>query len=223
MQPERPQSEFVNHARLQRCLIFTSRANGCGDLRSSKMMRRTLSALGIVTTILVAGCAGPAYRTDLFRAQVNAPYTLASGDRIRVIVFGQDAISNSYAVSGSGHISLPLGGEIAIGGLTTSETERAIEARLRAGFLRDPHVSVEVEAFRPFFVLGEVTVAGQYPYINGMTAQKAVAIAGGFTARGYQGAIDITRVINGTPVTGAVPLTFPIRPGDTITVQERIF
>lgn len=172
--------------------------------------------------LLLAGCA-QTYQTDLFRAQVNAPYTLASGDRIRVIVFGQDAISNSYAVSGSGHVSLPLTGDIAVGGMTTAETERTIESRLRAGYLRDPHVSVEVEAFRPFFVLGEVTTAGQYPYINGMTAQKAVAIAGGFTPRGNQHAVDITRMVNGAPVTGAVPLTYPIRPGDTVTVEERFF
>lgn len=186
-------------------------------------MRRLFSALSLTTAIVLAGCAGPAYRTDLFRAQLNAPYTLASGDRIRVIVFGQDAISNSYAVGGTGHISLPLTGDIAVGGMTTADAEHTIEGRLRAGFLRDPHVSVEVEAFRPFFVLGEVTAAGQYPFINGMTAQKAVAIAGGFTARGYKGAVDITRVVNGTPVTGAVPLTYPIRPGDTVTVEERIF
>jgi polysaccharide export outer membrane protein len=186
-------------------------------------MRRLLSALGLTAAILMAGCAGPAYRTDLFRAQLNAPYTLASGDRIRVIVFGQDAISNSYSVGGSGHIALPLAGDVQVGGLTTDQTQSAIEARLRAGFLRDPHVSVEVEAYRPFFVLGEVTAAGQYPYVNGMTAQKAVAIAGGFTPRGYQKSVDITRVINGTPVTGAVPLTYPIRPGDTVTIQERIF
>lgn len=183
-------------------------------------MRRHLTALGLV--LLLAGC-GQTYQTDLFRAQVNAPYTLASGDRIRVIVFGQDAISNSYAVSGSGHVSLPLTGEIAVGGMTTAETERTIESRLRAGYLRDPHVSVEVEAFRPFFVLGEVTAAGQYPYINGMTAQKAVAIAGGFTPRGNQRAVDITRIVNGVPVTGTVPLTYPIRPGDTVTVEERFF
>ena len=129
----------------------------------------------------------PTYRTDAFRAQLTAPYTLASGDRIRVIVFGQDAISNSYAVNGSGMISMPLIGDVAVVGLTTTETERLIENRLRAGFLRDPHVSVEVEAFRPFFVLGEVTTAGQYPFINGMTVQKAIAVAGGFSARADRG------------------------------------
>lgn len=185
-------------------------------------MRRTLSALGLACLALLGGCSKP-YRTDLFRAQANAPYALASGDRVRVIVFGQDNISNSYAVNGSGHIAMPLAGEMSVGGLTTVEAERLIEGHLKAGYLRDPHVSVEVEAFRPFFVLGEVTVAGQYPFVNGMTVQKAVAIAGGFTPRGYQGGVALTRTVDGLPVTGEVPLTFPLRPGDTLTVEERIF
>ncbi len=185
-------------------------------------MRRAFSVLGLVSLALLGGCAKP-YRTDLFRAEANAPYALASGDRVRVIVFGQDNISNSYAVSGSGHISMPLAGDVTVGGLTTAEAERVIQGRLQAGYLRDPHVSVEVEAFRPFFVLGEVTTAGQYPFVNGMTVQKAIAIAGGFTPRGYQRGVALTRAVNGVPVTGEVPLTFPLRPGDTVTVEERIF
>ena len=186
------------------------------------MLRRAVCTLGLVSAILLGGCA-PSYRTDLFRAQADAPYVLASGDRVRVIVFGQDNISNSYAVNGAGRISLPLAGDVTVGNLTTGEAEHAIEGRLRAGFLRDPHVSVEVEAFRPFFVMGEVATAGQYPFINGKTAQKAIALAGGFTPRGYKAAVDLTRSVNGVPVTGSVPLTFPLRPGDTVTVEERFF
>jgi polysaccharide export outer membrane protein len=140
-----------------------------------------------------------------------------------VIVFGQDALSNSYSVGGSGNISMPLVADVPVYGMTTAQAERAIEARLRNGYLRDPHVSVEVEAFRPFFVLGEVTAAGQYPFINGMTIRKAIAVAGGFTARGYQQDAEITRIIDGVPIVGRFPLDTPIRPGDTITVEERIF
>ena len=157
------------------------------------------------------------------RAQLNAPYLLASGDRVRVIVFGQDSLSNSFAVDGAGNISMPLIGLVKAHGLTTADLGRAIEARLHDGYLRDPRVSVEVEAFRPFFVLGEVTTSGQYPFINGMTVQNAVAVAGGFTPRGAQDYVDITRIIDERPVTASVPLTFPLRPGDTITVKERFF
>lgn len=186
-------------------------------------MRSIALAACLLGAVSLAGCATPTYRTDAFRAQLTAPYALASGDRIRVIVFGQDAISNSFAVNGSGMISMPLIGDVAVVGLTTTESERLIENRLRSGFLRDPHVSVEVEAYRPFFVLGEVTTAGQYPFINGMTVQKAIAVAGGFSARADRGTADITRMIKGTQITARVPLSYPLRPGDTITVEERFF
>jgi polysaccharide export outer membrane protein len=118
---------------------------------------------------------------------------------------------------------MPLIGSVPVYGKDPAAVEREIAARLRNGFVRDPRVSVEVEAFRPFYVLGEVTTAGQYPYVEGMTTQTAVAIAGGFGPRGYQGGVDLTRIIDGQPVTGRVPLDFPVRPGDTIMVRERIF
>ena len=176
-----------------------------------------------VAAALLQGCASLHLRNDLFQASLNQPYTLASGDRVRVIVFGQDSLSNSYAVGGSGSISMPLIADVPVYGMTTLQAERTIEGRLRAGFLRDPKVSIEVEAYRPFFVLGEVNAAGQYPFINGMTLRKAIAVAGGFTPRGFQREALITRVIDGVPEVGRFPLDMPIRPGDTITVEERIF
>ncbi len=161
--------------------------------------------------------------SELFEANVNTPYTLASGDRLRVIVFGQDALTNSYSVDSAGRISMPLIGLINSQGTTTAALERAIEGRLRNGYLREPKVSVEVEAYRPFYVLGEVTTAGQYPFVNGLTIQKAVAIAGGFGPRATKWTVDVTRVIDGVPATATVPLTYPVNPGDTITVRERFF
>jgi len=186
-------------------------------------MRRTLALLCVIATGIVAGCSAPQYRADLMRAQLNAPYLLASGDRVRVIVFGQDGLSNSFAVDGAGNIAMPLIGIVKAYGLTTADLSRSIEARLREGYLRDPRVSVEVEAFRPFFVLGEVTTSGQYPFINGMTVQNAIAVAGGFTPRGEKDSVEITRIVNGQAITASVPLTFPLRPGDTITAKERFF
>lgn len=194
-------------------------------LASKRVARKTLAlATAIMTSALLSSCAAPGdYRLELFAASANAPYTLAAGDRLRVIVFGQDSLSNNYAVDGAGRIAMPLIGSVPVQGRTVPEVEREIAARLRNGFIREPRVSVEVEAFRPFFVLGEVTTAGQYPFVEGMTARTAVAIAGGFGPRGYQGAVDITRVIDGYPVTGRVPLDTAVRPGDTVTVKERIF
>jgi len=188
------------------------------------MTKRSALPLSIFLAGFLAGCAAPGdYRPELLAAPPLNRYTLAAGDRLRVIVFGQDSLSNSYAVDGSGRISMPLIGTVPVYGRDPVAVEHEIAERLRAGFVREPRVSVEVEAFRPFFVLGEVTSAGQFPYVEGMTVRTAVAIAGGFGPRGYQGGVDLTRVINGEAITGRVPLDTLVRPGDTIMVRERIF
>lgn len=192
---------------------------------SKRVARNTLTlAIAVMTSGLLSACAVPGnFQPALLATSASEPYTLAAGDRLRVIVFGQDSLSNTYSVDGAGRIAMPLIGSVPVQGRTVPDVEREIAARLRNGFVREPRVSVEVEAFRPFFVLGEVTNAGQYPYVEEMTARTAIAIAGGFGPRGYQGAVDLTRIIDGCPVTGRVPIDTPIRPGDTITVRERIF
>lgn len=186
-------------------------------------MRCLTIVLTLCAALFAAGCAPGAHYAASPEIRTNEPYTLASGDRLRVIVFGQDALSNYYSVDGSGHISMPLIGLVPAHGLTTVALERAIENRLRNGFLREPRVAVEVEAYRPFFVLGEVAAAGQYPYINGMTVQNAIAVAGGFTPRGYRWSAELTRVVDGRTITASVPITQTVRPGDTIVVRERLF
>ena len=128
--------------------------------------------VAMLATAFLSGCASQSATIATPSASVETPYRLGSGDRLRVIVFGQDNLSNSYSVDGAGDISMPLIGRVRAQGLATAELERTIEARLRQGFLREPSVSVEVEAYRPFFVLGEVALAGQYPFIMGMTVQN---------------------------------------------------
>ena len=156
-------------------------------------------------------------------AEAHGPYTLDSGDRLRVVVFGQDGLSNSYLVDASGHIAMPLIGSVSARGLTTDELSSRIGERLRQGFVREPHVAVEVEAYRPFFILGEVTQPGQYPYVADMTVETAVAIAGGFGPRAYRQTVVVTRTVRGQQVRMTVPTGYPLRPGDTVNVQERWF
>lgn len=151
----------------------------------------------------------------------DAPYALDSGDKLRVVVFGQEGLSNSYAVDGAGKIAMPLIGAVEARGKTTDDLGRAIAQQLRKGFVREPHVAVEVETYRPFFVLGEVNNAGQYAYVNGMTVETAVAIAGGFSPRAYKTGATVARLVEGRVVHVFVPISYPLRPGDTITVEER--
>jgi polysaccharide export outer membrane protein len=151
------------------------------------------------------------------------PYTLDSGDRLRVVVFGQDGISNAYTVDAGGNVNLPLVGVVAARGGTTQQLAQMISERLKQGYVREPHVTVEVESYRPFFILGEVTNPGQYPYVADMTVEKAIAIAGGFAPRASKGDVEITRSVPGQQFKGKVPLTYPMRPGDTVVVKERWF
>lgn len=181
-----------------------------------------LTVIGTVALALGA-CAGYVPPKPAFHEVLTQPYRYDSGDKLRITVFDQPTLTNSYVVEQSGHVSFPLVGAVPARGRTANELEADIAARLRNGFLRHPDVSIEVDQYRPFFVMGEVRNAGQYPYVPGMTAQNAVAIAGGYSARAAQGTVDITRQINGEVMTGRVPISDPIRPGDTIVVRERIF
>jgi polysaccharide export outer membrane protein len=155
--------------------------------------------------------------------QAQYPYRLDSGDRLRVVVFGQDGLTNSYVLDASGDIDMPLIGTVAARGLTTDQLAARIGDLLRQGYVRDPHVAVEIEAYRPFFILGEVAQPGQYPYVANMTVETAVAIAGGFGPRGYKKAVIISRNYGGQVVRFQTPITAPVQPGDTIQVQERWF
>lgn len=170
--------------------------------------------------------AAPAYTGAVaYQPQASAApaYALDSGDRLRVSVFGQEGLSNTYAVDAAGNVNVSLAGAVPARGLTTDELARAIADRLRQGYIREPHVSVEVEAYRPFFILGEVTTPGQYPYVANMTAETAVAIAGGYTPRAQKGKVALTRNLGGQLWRGNVPAGYPLAPGDTITVKERWF
>ncbi len=175
---------------------------------------------GVVTPIPV-GAPVPSFVPVV--AEGQAPYTLDSGDRLRITVFGQDGLSNSYFVDASGFITMPLIGPVGARGLTTQDLSRAVGDKLRRGFIREPHVAIEVEAYRPFFILGEVIAPGQYPYVPNMSVETAVAIAGGFSPRAFRGTVRLRRNEGGQIYSGPVPLGFPVRPGDTITIQERWF
>ena len=151
------------------------------------------------------------------------PYQLDSGDRVRVIVYGQEGLNNSYVVDPSGLITLPMTGAVEARGLSKDQLAAAIGAKLKQGYIREPHVAVEIETYRPFFILGEVNAPGQYPFVASLTIQKAVAIAGGFSPRADKRRVTVTRMINGQSFRGPMPMTTALRPGDTIQIEERWF
>ncbi|MCC0041605.1 MAG: polysaccharide export protein [Rhodobiaceae bacterium] len=177
----------------------------------------------VLAAALLGSCASRPAVDERFVQAFNQPYQLDAGDKLRVIVFGQENLTNSYTVDDGGNLAMPLVGSVSARGRTTGELERVITTKLSARYLRDPHVSVEVELYRPFFVLGEVNQAGQFPYVSNMTGETAIAIAGGFSPRGRKDVILVTRKVNGVVLSQQVPINQPILPGDTVQVLERWF
>jgi polysaccharide export outer membrane protein len=182
-----------------------------------------LIAIGLMVAFGLNGCATYKPVADAFYEELKKPYTLDAGDRMRITVYGQPDLTNTYAVEKSGYIAFPLLGSILARGRTPKLVESDIAAKLRSSFLRNPDVSVEIDRYRPFFIMGEVASSGQYTYVPGMTVQMAVAIAGGFSARAEQENSDITRNVNGNVLTGRVSIGDPILPGDTVYIRERLF
>lgn len=182
--------------------------------------RRVLGMAVLAAALL--GCTR--YPPEIYGFELDSTYTLDAGDEIRVVVYEADNLPQTYKVDASGKISMPVTGVLTVRGKTVQQLERIIADRLRDRFIKDPRVSVQVVQYRPFFVLGEVKIAGQYPYVAGLTVESAVAIAGGYTDRAK---LSEARVVRPTPG-GATSVTYvpggyPIRPGDTIYVPERWF
>ena len=170
-----------------------------------------------------AGVMQARARAVVAPAPAGPSYSLDSGDKLRVTVFGQEGLTNSYTVDASGKINVPLIGAQPARGLTTQQFAALITQRLKQGYVRDPSVSVEVEVYRPFFILGEVTTPGQYPYVANLTVEGAVAIAGGFSPRANKSTAQLTRSTGPQQFSSEVPLNTPIKPGDTIVLKERWF
>lgn len=154
---------------------------------------------------------------------IDPDYKVDAGDKLRVVVFGQEGLTNTYAIDAGGGITMPLIGRVVARGMTPAGVAAHITARLRKGYIRDPSVAVEIEAYRPFFILGEVAAPGQYPYVPNMSIEAAVAIAGGFSPRARRDSVMLTHRTNGGPLRAAVSLGTPLSPGDTVTVGERWF
>jgi polysaccharide export outer membrane protein len=180
--------------------------------------------LALVLLVLLpfaAACATTPRGTSAYLVQVKGPYTLDTGDVVRVQVYGETELTNTYKVDDAGALSLPLVGPVQVRGKTTEASAAAIRAALAQGYIREPSVAVQIDTYRPFYIQGGVKSAGQFPYVYGMTVRAAISTAGGYTDTADRGFVTIYRRQGDQMVKGSVALDFPIYPGDTIVVGER--
>ncbi len=181
-----------------------------------------LAATAFVATACVTSAPLPAGTADLTEAAHE--YQLGPGDRVRLNVFGEDALSGEFLISNRGNVSVPLVGDVKAGGQTIEAFEKTVEDKLVAtDMVRTPRVSVDVLAYRPFYILGEVSTPGQYPYAIGMTLTKAGATAGGFNYRANTQVVYVTREGEARETPLQVTAATWIGPGDTIRIAERSF
>ncbi len=159
---------------------------------------------------------------------------LGVGDTFEVRVFGEAELTGTYRVSGEGTITFPLAGQIKVEGLDPQIAAKKIAERLADGILRNPQVTVLVkeQSSKKVVVMGQVSKPGTFPYTPTMTIIEAITTAGGFTQISAKNDTTITRLNGGQKTTIKVPVAdigegkaknVFLRPGDIISVPERIF
>lgn len=189
-------------------------------------IRIALSMMAILTVFLlssvnIAFAQSAPDPGDL--GKVSPEYRLGPGDKLKITVFGNQDVSGEAVVDPQGKIAIPLLGQVQAGGLTVADLQKSVTDALNKDYIVDPKVTVEVENYRPFFILGEVNKPGSYYYIAGLNLRQAVAIGGGYTRRAKTSEAIIHRITGkGEDTITADPETL-IFPGDTIDVPRRLF
>jgi polysaccharide export outer membrane protein len=192
--------------------------------------RRTIAPMHVLATgalviavgLVLAGCEGGTTSTGIpcptAKAQVGGlDYRLGIGDKLKITIVGQPELGSEAEVDAGGKIVISLAGEIIAVNRTVSEIQADITSRLRSNILVDPKVSVQVSAYRPVTVLGQVRQPGRYPFSFGLDMRGAAALAGGFERRASPDRAVIFREGGNCD---ARPDT-PLFPGDTIEILRR--
>lgn len=202
-----------------------------GDGVAQAMNKSVLATALFLCTLFLSNCATPvalAALPSMASAAATASgdeYSLAPGDKIRVIIFGEDTLTGEYVITSGGNLSFPLVGNLKATDKTVEQLQTALASALNDGYLNNARVSIQVISFRPFYILGEVNRPGEYPVSTGLTLQQAVASAGGYTYRANSHRVFVKRA-NATEerlYDLRDPKPIIVRAGDTIRIGERHF
>jgi protein involved in polysaccharide export with SLBB domain len=186
-------------------------------------------AIALLAGLQLAGCytdygpvevgTGPSSYSGASVASLLQP-----GEKVKITVYGEEALTNDYDINPAGYVAMPLIGSIRAAGRSQTEFGRDVAERYRrGGFLQDPHVTVAIVQFKPFYVLGEASTPGEYPFRSGLNVHTAVAMAGGFTYRASRSYVLIRHAGDEVWKEYSLAEPVPIAPGDLIRVPERYF
>jgi len=187
---------------------------------------------GVLALVLVvAGCAGERLQTMLPRAADErlitgagpgaGDYRLMVGDKVRVTQYDVASETNEYTIDPSGAIIVPPLAPVSVAGMTPAAAARLLEKRFtEGGLLRAPRITLEVTAYGPVFVLGEVSRPGEFSYKPGMSLLAAIASAGGYTYRADKSRVFIRRSGDKLETVYDLNADLVVLPGDVVRVPE---
>jgi polysaccharide export outer membrane protein len=150
-------------------------------------------------------------------------YLLGSGDKVEITVYGEDDLKTNVKIGKSGFISFPFLGDIQVIGLSPKQLEKIIYKGLLGDYLIAPQINVSILEYRPFFIHGQVKRPGGYPYLDDLTLDKAIAIAGGLSNRASKSDWTITRTVDGKIVMISANVVTEIHPDDIIKIEQSFF
>lgn len=141
--------------------------------------------------------------TDRF--QEVRTYLIGPNDVLVVDIAGlQEMTAREIVVDGAGRIAVPLAGSIVAAGNTPDQLGSIIQDELRANFMRDPLVTVNVKnAVSQYLTIdGQVASPGNYPVLGNMTLTRAIASAKGLGEFASQDDVVVLRTVNGQRYAG---------------------
>ncbi|MDC5819323.1 MULTISPECIES: polysaccharide biosynthesis/export family protein [Vibrio oreintalis group] len=150
-------------------------------------------------------------------------YVIGAGDKIQISVYGESDLSiDELYISNSGKFEYPYLGQLSALNKTPESLKNEIINGLKGDYLISPKVRVSVVGFRSIYVNGEVKKPGGYEYQPGLTVDKAIALAGGFTDRAAKDKVYITQS-GSEEIKNKVRLSKKIMPGDIIVIEQSFF
>lgn len=211
-----------------------------GGIETLKMAQ-VLALAGFATLAAASTCAcastvvgPPPARSDVPEGSEVRDLLLGEGDVVEIRVFREPDLAGIYRVNPNGEIDFPFIGKVPLLGKNADVVAEEIRARLSAGYLQNPQVTVFIREHnsQKIHVLGQVNQAGSFAYQPGMTVIQAITLAGGFTKLAATNRVRVTRVSDGPEKIFDVPVgdigsgrapNFELLPGDIVFAPESIF
>ncbi len=193
-------------------------------------------------SIVACGAKSTAVRPGTDQSKANSTedvYRIGVDDRLQISVWRNPELSVTVPVRPDGKISVPLIGDVQAGGLLPEEVGSDIEKKL-SYYIRDPKVTVIVTELRSHEFLTRVRVTGAVrtprtmPYRQGMTVLDAVLESGGVNEFAAPNRTKVHRRVDGKTriisvklddilTDGKLSTNIDLKPGDVVTVPERLF